>query len=124
MSQWYFAVDGQQSGPHDDLAALEFARSHPAAHAWRPGFADWKPVGEIADAVLVREDAIGTDLGGKYVLVVGDDNVVELRHIELGPLQEDGTRVVLSGLEAAERYIVNGLQRARPGLPVTPTMGN
>jgi len=82
------------------------------------------PMGEITDAVLVREDAIGTDLGGKYVLVVGDDNVVELRHIGLGPLQQDGTRVVLSGLEATERYIVNGLQRARPGLPVTPTMGN
>ena len=82
------------------------------------------PVGEISDAVLVDESAIGTDLGGKFVLVVGDDNVVELRHVELGPLQEDGMRVVLSGLEASERYIVNGLQRARPGLPVTPTAGS
>jgi RND family efflux transporter MFP subunit len=82
------------------------------------------PVREIVDAVLVREDAIGTDLGGKYVLVVGDGNVVELRHIELGPLQQDGTQVVLSGLDASERYIVNGLQRARPGLPVTPTAGS
>ena len=75
----------------------------------------------IDDAVLVREDAIGTDLGGKFVLVVGDDNVVELRHVELGALQEDGMRVVASGMDASERYIVNGLQRARPGLPVTPT---
>jgi len=82
------------------------------------------PVGEIDNAVLVDENAIGTDLGGKYVLVVGDDNVVELRHIELGPLQEDGMRVVASGLQASERYIVNGLTRARPGLPVTPTAGN
>jgi len=82
------------------------------------------PVGEISDAVLVDESTIGTDLGGKFVLVVGGDNVVELRHIELGPLQGDGMRVVLSGLEANERYIVNGLQRARPGLPVTPTAGS
>ena len=79
------------------------------------------PRGNLPDAVLVDESAIGTDLGGKFVLVVGDEDVVELRHIELGPLQEDGMRVVLSGLEPAERYIVNGLQRARPGLPVTPT---
>jgi RND family efflux transporter MFP subunit len=82
------------------------------------------PAGRLDDAVLVAETAIGTDLGGKYVLVVGDDNVVELRHVELGPLQEDGLRVVLSGLEANERYIVSGIQRARPGLPVTPTAGN
>jgi hypothetical protein len=33
-------------------------------------------------------------------------------------------RVVLDGLNATERYIINGLQRARPGLPVTPTTGN
>ncbi len=82
------------------------------------------PVGEIAGAVLVDENAIGTDLGGKFVLVVGADDVVELRHIELGPLQEDGLRVVMSGLDSGERYIVNGLQRARPGLPVTPTAGD
>lgn len=81
------------------------------------------PKGELSDAVLVAEDAIGTDLGGKFVLVVGVDNVVELRHVELGPLQDDGMRVV-TGLQASERYIVNGLQRARPGLPVTPTTGN
>lgn len=82
------------------------------------------PSGELAGAVLVREDAIGTDLGGKYVLLVGTDGVVELRHIVLGPLQEDGMRVVMAGIEADERYIVNGLQRARPGLPVTPTTAN
>jgi len=45
--------------------------------------------------------------------------MVELRHVELGRL-EDGMRVIVSGLEAGERYIINGLQRARPGLPVSP----
>ena len=72
------------------------------------------------DALLVEERAIGTDLGGKYVLVVGADDVVELRHVELGVL-EGGLRVVTAGLRADERYVVNGLQRARPGLPVAPT---
>ena len=74
------------------------------------------------DALLVEERAIGTDLGGKYVLVVGADDVVELRHVELGVL-EGGLRVVTAGLRAGERYVTNGLQRARPGLPVTPVTG-
>jgi RND family efflux transporter MFP subunit len=72
------------------------------------------------NAILVEEPAIGTDLGGKYVLVVGDDDVVEQRYVTLGPRQDDGTYVVESGLEGSERYIVNGMLRARPGFPVAP----
>ena len=71
-------------------------------------------------ALLVQERAIGTDLAGKYVLVVGDENVVEQRHVTLGPVQDDGTVVVEDGLEDTESYVVNGLLRARPGFPVTP----
>ena len=82
------------------------------------------PVGIETDAVLVEENAVGTDLGGKFILVVDDGDIVELRHVVLGALQADGMRVVREGLEAGERYIVNGLQRARPGLPVTPTTGS
>lgn len=74
-----------------------------------------------ADAILVVERAIGTDLGGKYVLVVGEDDVVELRHVELGAAESD-LRVVTAGLLPDERYVTNGVQRARPGLPVTPMM--
>jgi RND family efflux transporter MFP subunit len=73
----------------------------------------------LEGAVLVSEAAIGTDLGGKYVLVVGDDNKVEHRRVTLGQLH-DGMRVIEQGLSPDERYIVTGLQRARPGLPVTP----
>lgn len=71
------------------------------------------------NAVLVEEHAIGTDIAGKYLLVVGKENIVELRRIKLGPA--DGTmRVIQTGLSGEEEYIVEGLQRARPGLPVTP----
>ncbi len=72
------------------------------------------------DAVLVHERAIGTDLGGKYVLLVGEDDVVEQRYVTLGPIQDDGTVVIESGLDGGESYIVNGMLRARPGFPVTP----
>ena len=77
----------------------------------------------LENALLVEETALGTDLGGRYVMVVGDGNVVEKRYIEPGPLQGDKTRVVLEGLEPGERYITVGLQRARPGMPVTPKNG-
>lgn len=73
-----------------------------------------------ANALLVAERAIGTDLGGRYVLVVGEGDVVELRHVEVGAAEGD-LRVVTAGLRAGERYVANGVQRARPGLPVTPT---
>ena len=76
--------------------------------------------GLLEDAIVVEEKAIGTDLSGKYLYVVGTDNVVEHRPVELGPRQEDGTIVISSGLEQGEHYIVDGLLRARPGLPVTP----
>jgi RND family efflux transporter MFP subunit len=77
------------------------------------------PLTPIEDAVLVDERAIGTDLGGKYVLLVGQDNLVEQRHVELGPA-EDGMRVVRTGLNGDETYVVKGIQRARPGRPVQP----
>jgi RND family efflux transporter MFP subunit len=74
----------------------------------------------LENALLVEETALGTDLGGRYLMIVGGDNVVERRYIEPGPLQKDKTRVILSGVESGERYITVGLQRARPGMPVTP----
>jgi len=74
----------------------------------------------LEGALLVDEAALGTDLGGRYLLIVGEDNVVERRYIEPGPLQADKARVILGGLDAGEHYITEGLQRARPGMPVTP----
>jgi RND family efflux transporter MFP subunit len=72
------------------------------------------------NALLVEETALGTDLGGRYLMIVGDGDIVERRYIKPGQLQDDNTRLILSGLEPGERYITKGLQRARPGMPVTP----
>ena len=74
----------------------------------------------LENVLLVAESALGTDLGGRYLMVVGDNDIVDKRYIEPGPLQADMSRVVLEGLEPGERYITVGLQRARPGMPVTP----
>jgi len=78
------------------------------------------PVSDSYDALLVSDTALGTDQGQKFVLVVNDQGVVEKRFIKPGPLQDDGLRVVSEGLKPAEWIVVNGLQRARPGKPVTP----
>ena len=41
------------------------------------------------------------------------------RRVQLGPLVQ-GKRIVRTGLGAGEQIVVNGLQRVRPGMPVTP----
>tara|TARA_Y100000815_G_C13194849_1_gene444440 strand:- start:428 stop:895 length:468 start_codon:yes stop_codon:yes gene_type:complete len=71
------------------------------------------------DAVLIKDVAVGTDLGKKFVLVLGEDDTVNYRAIELGPKLE-GLRIVRSGLEEGETIVVNGLQRVRPGNAVQP----
>ena len=71
--------------------------------------------------MLIDEKAIGTDQDKRYVLVLDDKNNAVYRQVKLGANQ-DGLRVVDSGLAAGERIVVNGLQRIRPGDPVTPTV--
>lgn len=71
------------------------------------------------EAVLIKDVAVGTDLGKKFVLVLGDDGKVSYRSVELGPKLE-GLRIVRSGLEQGETIVVNGLQRVRPGATVEP----
>jgi len=78
------------------------------------------PYDTTRDAVLVKEDAIGTDLGGKFVFVVDEKNVANRRGVVLGSRADGGYRVVKEGLSADEQYISVGIQRARPGSPVKP----
>lgn len=81
------------------------------------------PVWTIPDAVLVRQEGIGTDLNQNYVYVVDDKNVAHRRVVELSLPQADGTRVVSKGLEKGERYVVSGIQKVRDGGPVKPVEG-
>jgi multidrug efflux system membrane fusion protein len=70
-------------------------------------------------AVLVADRAIGTDQSKRYVLVLGEGNQAQYREVRIGRLV-DGLRVIESGLKQGEVIVVNGLQRVRPGAPVTP----
>jgi len=69
-------------------------------------------------ALLISDEAVGTEQSRKYVLVVDDGGVARLKYVTLGQL-DDGLRVIKDGLAASDRVIVNGLMRARPGAKVT-----
>jgi RND family efflux transporter MFP subunit len=71
------------------------------------------------NALLVPDEAIGTDQTNKYVYVVADDGMVARRNIQLGPLVE-GLRVVREGVAGGDWLITKGIQRARPGQSVAP----
>lgn len=77
------------------------------------------PLSERHPVLLVEERVIGTDQAQKFVLALTTTNTVEYRAVTLGPLV-DGKRIVRSGLNAGQNIVVNGLQRVRPGMPVTP----
>ncbi|CAI8716346.1 MULTISPECIES: multidrug efflux RND transporter periplasmic adaptor subunit MexE [Pseudomonas] len=86
-----------------------------------PGlYARLKLVGSATySAVLINDEAVGTDLGKKFVLVMDKDNKAAYRAVELGPKLE-GLRIVRNGLSKDDRIVVKGLQRVRPGSPVDP----
>lgn len=68
-------------------------------------------------ALLVPDIALGSDQGGRYVLVVNKDGVVEQRRVELGQLVGE-LRVIASGVTKDDRVVVGGIMRAIPGQKV------
>jgi RND family efflux transporter MFP subunit len=70
-------------------------------------------------ALLLPDEAIGTDQTQRFAYVVDDQHTVEYRKVELGPLI-DGLRVIRGGLTPEDWVVVNGVQRVRPGTTVDP----
>jgi RND family efflux transporter MFP subunit len=79
------------------------------------------PVDEQPNALLIPDTALGSDQGGRYVLVVNKDNVVEQRKVQIGAV-DAGLRVIESGLKADDRVVVAGLLRVIPGQKVDPQL--
>ena len=71
------------------------------------------------EAVMLPDDAIGTDQSRRFAYVLNGENVPEQKQVELGRLI-DGLRVIRSGVGAEDVVVVGGLQRIRPGQRVTP----
>jgi multidrug efflux pump subunit AcrA (membrane-fusion protein) len=83
----------------------------------------------IADpykALLIADRAILSDQSLKYVLVVNREKSNTVERVDITPssrVQESGLRVVEAGLKGAEWVIVEGVNRARPGMTVNPKEG-
>jgi multidrug efflux system membrane fusion protein len=71
------------------------------------------------EAILLPDEAIGTDQTNRFVFTVSDDGTVGRKAVTLGPMI-DGMRVIRTGIAIADTVITRGIQRARPGGKVTP----
>ncbi len=70
-------------------------------------------------AIAIPRAAVLSDQQGDYVYVVGPDNKAEVRRIQLGQ-STPATAFILKGLQQGERVVLEGLQRVKPGQPVSP----
>lgn len=78
--------------------------------------------GGTLPALLVPDTAIQSDQARKTVLVVGGDDTVAAKPVELGPVV-DGLRIIRSGLTPQDRVIVGNVQAAMPGTKVATRPG-
>jgi len=92
-----------------------------SSRALRPGyFVHIRiPIGVEKGALLVPDTALGNDQGGRTLLVVTRNDVVEMRSVRVGETV-GALQVIESGLRADDRVIVGGQQRARVGEKVIP----
>ncbi len=113
-----FRVVDRTVDPATGTMKVEAVFPNPGSYL-RPGqFARIRvPVSEQVDAVLVPQRAVQELQGAKTVLVVDAQNKVQLRTIKTGH-KSDNYVIVLEGLNAGERVIVDGVQKARPGSEV------
>ena len=77
-------------------------------------------LGEQPNTTIVPQQAVGEQQGQKYVFVVGEGDKVEFRNVTVG--QDYGSKytVIASGVKAGEKVIIEGLQKVRPGMVVSP----
>ena len=75
---------------------------------------------QFNDEILVPTGAVGADAEGPLVWVVKDDETVERRAVELGPVIDE-RQVISGGLQIGERVVVNGQVGLMPGVAVRIT---
>jgi RND family efflux transporter MFP subunit len=80
------------------------------------------PMGKtVKSALLVPDRALQEDQGGRYLLVVEQDDIIRQRYVQLGELSGN-LRVISSGLKPDDRVVVGELWRATPGTKVVPQL--
>jgi len=91
---------------NNQLRAGSFARIKLAANS-------------ISEQVIVPDRAIGTDLKNRFVLTVGENNVLQYKLVTVGE-RYGSLRAVTSGLSEGDVIAVNGPARVGPGMPIEP----
>ncbi|GAC1535221.1 MAG: efflux RND transporter periplasmic adaptor subunit [Myxococcales bacterium] len=71
------------------------------------------------DVIAVPEKALISVQGTYSLGVVGQDNKVQLRRVEVGP-SAAGKRIIVKGLQEGERVVVEGVQKISDGAAVDP----
>jgi RND family efflux transporter MFP subunit len=74
-----------------------------------------------ANALLIPNNALQEDQGGRYVLVLDKNNVTQQRYVQIGQ-QLGALRVITSGLTPDDRVVIGELWRSSPGTKVTPDL--
>ncbi|HWT08248.1 MAG TPA: efflux RND transporter periplasmic adaptor subunit [Roseomonas sp.] len=78
------------------------------------------PMGRtVQSAILIPQRALQEDQGGRFLLVVDQNDTVQKRYVQLGPVV-GAWQVATSGVVATDRIVVGELWRAAPGLRVQP----
>lgn len=77
------------------------------------------PVAEAEGVITVPQRAVQASPQGQLVMIVGPENKVTPKPVKTGGLSGNDW-IIAEGLVGGEQVIVNGLQKARPGSPVTP----
>jgi membrane fusion protein (multidrug efflux system) len=115
-----FRVVDRAVDPQTGTMKIQVSFPNPNSYL-RPGqFARVRvAVAERENAILVPQRAIQELQGAKTVLVVDAENKVAVRTISIGD-KSDKFLIVLEGLSAGERVIVEGMQKVRPGSEVNP----
>jgi len=85
----------------------------------RPGmFLTVNLLNDSIEALVIPERALIPERSVQYVYVVGDNQLVEKRAVQIGR-RRPGEVEILEGLSAGESVIVDGTQKARAGQPVS-----
>lgn len=98
--------EGANDEVENTLRAGSFARIKLAAN-------------DAVEHVIIPDRAIGTDLKNRFVLTLGENNILQYTLVEVGE-RYGKLRAINSGLKAGDIIAVNGPARVGPGMPVAP----
>ena len=79
--------------------------------------------GEYRDAFLVPQAAVFQNEKGHFLFVLDGENKAAIRQVQTGEWNGQNW-LVLAGLNAGERIVVDNLLKLRPGVPVNPQAGD